>query len=110
MLRNYLPLNRLLAALAFGHFSGCRGGEVGFHLRNHRVLLAALESRTCRDEAADDDVLLKTDEAGHGAGNGGFRKLTRRVLEGDGGEEGCACERDFGDTEQELFALRRLAP
>src|SRR3989338_5792717 len=103
-----LPLNRLLSALAFRHFGGRFCGKSRFHFFYHCVLLPARESRTCGDETADNDIFLKTDEPVHRAGDGGFGELARRVLEGNGGEERGARERDFGDAEQELFRFRRL--
>src|SRR3989338_1248378 len=104
-----LPLDGLLTALAFRHFGGRFCGKSRFHLCYHGVFLRARKSGTGGEETADDDVLFETDEAIHGAGNRRFGELARRVLEGDGGEEGGARERDFGDAQEKLFRLRRLA-
>src|SRR3989344_2246063 len=103
-----LALDWLLPALAFRHFGGRFCGKSRFHLCYHGVFLRARKSGTRGDETADDDVLFETDEAIHGAGNRRFGELARRVLEGYGGEERGARERDFGDAQEKLFRLRRL--
>src|SRR3954452_8483896 len=62
-----------------------------------------------RDQLADDDVLLETDQVVAGAVDGGLREHPGRLLEGGRGEERRGVERRLGHAEQHGLRRRRLA-
>ena len=53
---------------------------------NHDVLVAG-KARSCRNEVAADNVLLKALEVVNAGTDGGFREHLRSLLEGGGGDE-----------------------
>ena len=57
------------------------------------------------NEAADDDVFLKSFEHVHTVGGGGFHKNTNGFLEGSGGKPALRVERDARKTEQKSFVF-----
>src|SRR6478735_8195629 len=66
-------------------------------------------TRPSRDELADDDVLLETDEVVLGAVDGGLGQHPGRLLEGGRREEARRIERCLGHAEQDGLGRRRLA-
>src|SRR5258706_2094859 len=66
-------------------------------------------ARACRDEPADNDVLLETFERIHLAVDGGIGEHACGLLERRRREHGARLQGGFGDAEQDRPAFRRLA-
>ena len=78
------------------------------HLRDVQRLFDH-DLSACRDELADDHVLLETEQLVDLAADSGLGQDSRGLLEGGGGEEALSVQRGLGDPEQDGLRGRGLA-
>src|SRR3990167_8088012 len=75
---------------------------------NHLVLCASRKARAGGDEATNDDIFFESHEPVFASPDRRIDEHARRILERCRRKKTLACERDFGDAQDELVRFRRF--
>src|SRR5215471_554883 len=91
----------IVGSRKFGGFGKLLNRSRSGHFRKQLEAAVVFQASASRDETAHDDVFLEAPEVVHLAGNCGFGKDARGLLEARGRDEGIGRERGLGDAEEQ---------